>query len=243
MTQIALVTGANRGIGLATARRLGRLGATTIVASRDPEAGERTAATLRGEGLDAEALALDVTDPASVAAAARTIDDRHGRLDVLVNNAGVLPEYTATTDGPLSAELFEATYATNVLGVVRVTEHLLPLLRRSDAGRIVNVSSTMGSLADQSDPESPYYGTVMPAYQSSKAALNSVTIALAKSLTGTPIVVNAVCPGFVQTDLTPINRGQAPLTAEQASAIVVQMAHPDGAPSGRFVDAKGVVAW
>lgn len=243
MTQIALITGANRGLGLATARRLARLGATVLIGSRDPDAGERAAATLRDEGLAVESVVLDVTDRDSIAAVARSIEERHGRLDVLINNAGILPEATTQTDGPLNTELFEQTYETNVLGVVRVTEVLLPLLRRSDAGRIVNVSSTMGSLNDQTDPDSPFYGMVVPAYQSSKAALNGITIALSKALASTSIVVNSVCPGFVQTDLTPVNRDQAPTTAEDASVIVAQMAHPDGAPTGQFVDQKGLVAW
>jgi NAD(P)-dependent dehydrogenase (short-subunit alcohol dehydrogenase family) len=125
-----------------------------------------------------------------------------------------------------------------------MTERLLPMLRRSDAGRIVNVSATMGSLADQADPESPYYSVILPAYQASKAALNSITIALSKFLTDTPIKVNAVCPGFVQTDLTPLNREQAPLTADDAAHTVVRYALLDDAgPSGGFFDHDGAVAW
>jgi NAD(P)-dependent dehydrogenase (short-subunit alcohol dehydrogenase family) len=127
---------------------------------------------------------------------------------------------------------------------VSVTEHLLPLLRASDAGRIVNVSSTTGSLTDQSDPQSPYFATVVPAYQASKAALNSVTISLAKLLRDTTIKVNAVCPGFVQTDLTPINREQAPLTTAEAARPVVRYALlEDDGPSGGFFDREAAVAW
>jgi NAD(P)-dependent dehydrogenase (short-subunit alcohol dehydrogenase family) len=168
-----------------------------------------------------------------------------GGLDILVNNAGILPE---ATDGEqhefTSFPLFKQTFATNVFGPVAVTEAFLPLLRKSRAGRIVNVSSTMGSLSDQVNPGSPYYSTVLPAYQSSKAALNNITIALAKTLADTDIKVTSVCPGFVQTDLTPINKGQAPLTADQASRVVVQAASlPADAASGTFIDLNGVVAW
>jgi NAD(P)-dependent dehydrogenase (short-subunit alcohol dehydrogenase family) len=246
MTSIALITGANRGLGLETARRLARSGAHVVLGARDPAAGEQAAGQFRAQGLDAATVTLDVTDVASIRAAAAEIDHRHGRLDILVNNAGILPEATAVgASQPLDLRLFEQTYATNVLGAVAVTQELLPLLRRSDAGRIVNVSSTMGSLADQSDPASPYFGLVVPAYQSSKAALNSLTIALAKVLADTPIKVSSVCPGWVQTDLGgPDNRAAAPTTAADASLVVVEMALlPDDAPSGRFVDRDGIVAW
>jgi len=126
----------------------------------------------------------------------------------------------------------------------RFTEAFLPLLRRSAMGRIVNVSTTMGSLNDQADPDSPYYQMIVPAYQASKAALNSVTISLAKKLADTDIKVTSVCPGFVQTDLTPVNRAQAPLTADQAATIIATAATlPSDAPSGRFIDQNGAVAW
>jgi NAD(P)-dependent dehydrogenase (short-subunit alcohol dehydrogenase family) len=246
MTKIALITGSNRGLGLETARRLARSGVTVIIGARDPAAGERAVGELRAEGLDAEPVTLDVTDEPGIRAAAAQVDARYGRLDILVNNAGILPEATAgPTAGPLDRRLFEQTYATNVFGAVMVTEAFLPLLRRSGAGRIVNVSSTMGSLTDQGDPASPYFGLVVPAYQSSKAALNSVTVALAKFLAGTPVKVNSVCPGWVQTDLGgPDNRAAAPTTAADASQIVAELALlPDDGPTGRFVDRDGVVPW
>ena len=243
MERIALVTGANRGLGFETARRLARAGNTTIIGSRDLAAGERAAAELRAEGLQSEAVRLDVTSDDAVRAAADEVARRHQRLDVLINNAGILPEASAETSGPLSAELFRATYDTNVFGAVRVVEAFLPLLRKSDAARIVNVSSTMGSLADQSDPDSPYYSVVVPAYQSSKTALNAVTVALSKALAAGGIRVNSVCPGFVRTDLTPMNREQAPTEAEEAARAVVEQALDDGERTGAFVDAAGTVAW
>lgn len=245
---IAFITGANKGIGLATARRLGRAGATVIVGARNPEHGEQAAGRLRDERIDAESVAIDVTDPASVSAAAARVREQHGRLDVLVNNAGILPEATQPkrSDGPLDRWMFETTFATNVFGVVSVTDAFLPLLRVADAGRIVNVSSTMGSLADQADPESRYYGMVLPAYQTSKAALNSITIGLAKSLAGTTVTANAVCPGWAQTGLGgDQNRLAAPTTPDDASRVVARLAFEvgDDAPNGGFFDVAGEVLW
>jgi len=237
MEKIALITGANRGLGFETARQLADAGVTVIVGARDAARGEEAAARL-----GAESVVLDVGDDASVARAAATVEARHGRLDLLVNNAGIAPEAVAAN--VLDTRAFRTTLDTNVLGVVRVTEQFLPLLRCSDAARIVNVSSTMGSLADQADPASPYYGFVVPGYQASKAALNSFTVSLAKLLADTPIKVNAICPGWVQTDLAPINRESAPLTADEAARVIVRYAllAEDG-PTGGFFDAEHAVAW
>jgi NAD(P)-dependent dehydrogenase (short-subunit alcohol dehydrogenase family) len=247
MSKIALVTGASRGLGLETARRLGRQeGSTVIVGARAAAAGERAVHELREEGIDAERVLLDVTSPASVADAADRVAARHGRLDVLVNNAGILPEATEGTDnGPIDVEMFRRTFDTNVFGAVSVAQHFLPLLRRSPAGRIVNVSSTMGSLADQLNPGSPYYGVVVPAYQGSKAALNASTVALAKTLADTDIKVNSVCPGWLQTDLGGAeNRAAAPTPASDGAEVVAAMACvPDDGPTGSFVDRDGPVAW
>jgi NAD(P)-dependent dehydrogenase (short-subunit alcohol dehydrogenase family) len=246
MTKIALITGANLGLGFEIARQLGHAGVRTLVAARDPEKGKQAAAELEAEGLDVDTVVLDIESASSVEAAAEQITNDHGRLDILVNNAGVLPEATARdATQPLDLPLFRKTFETNLFGAVAVTQSFLPLLRRSAAGRIVNISTTMGSLADQSDPSSPYYDLVVPAYQTSKAALNGLTVALAKSLAGTPIKVNSVCPGWVQTDLGgPDNRAAAPLRADDAARIAVTMAClPDDGPSGQFVDRNGTVPW
>ena len=245
MNTIALITGANRGLGLATATALARTGATVIIAGRDEQSAQASAAGLVEQGLSAESLTLDVTSATSVATAAAEIERRHGRLDVLVNNAGILPEATATGDHEfVDVASLVSTFETNVFGVATVTEQLLPLLRRSEAARIVNVSSTMGSLSDQSDPASPYYGSIVPAYQASKAAVNSLTIGLSKKLADSPIKVTSVCPGWVQTDLAPGNREHAPTSAEDAAQVVVAAATlPADAPSGTFLSADGSVRW
>lgn len=243
--KIALVTGANKGIGLAAARRLARDGSHVVVAGRDRAAAEQAAEGLRAEGLAASSVWLDVTDAVSVRAAAAVVAVRFGHLDVLVNNAGILPE--ATNDRVtevVDLAMFEQTHATNVLGPVAVIEAFLPLLRRSAAGRIVNVSSTVGSLAHQTDPASPWHAMVVPAYQSSKAALNAITIVLSKALAETPIKVTSVCPGWVQTDLAPGNREQAPLTPEDAAEVIARAAALSAEdPTGTFIDAAGPVAW
>lgn len=242
---IALVTGANRGLGLATARTLAMTGLCVLLAARDPEQAEEAAQSLRAEGLDVRSIQLDVTSHDSIGSAVDMVTAEHGRLDVLVNNAGILPE---ASDGDehefANPELFEITFSTNVFGAVAVTEAFLPLLRRSPMARVVNVSTTMGSLNDQTNPDSPYYEMIVPAYQASKAALNSVTIALAKKLADTQIKVTAVCPGFVQTELTPVNKEQAPLTADEASHVVAYAATlAEDAKSGTFIDQHGAVAW
>jgi NAD(P)-dependent dehydrogenase (short-subunit alcohol dehydrogenase family) len=242
---IALITGANRGLGLATARRIAATGATALVGSRDARRGATAVAELRAGGLDAELAVLDVDDVDSVHAAMARIGEAHGHVDVLVNNAGILPEATAEADGPLDTCLLRRTFETNVIGAARMIEHAMPLLLRAPAGRIVNVSSQMGSLADQADPGSPYYGVVLPGYQASKAALNALTIAVGKKLAGTSVTITSVCPGWVRTDLGgPANRAAAPLEADEAARIVAAVAlGPTDELAGAFVGAAGRLPW
>jgi NAD(P)-dependent dehydrogenase (short-subunit alcohol dehydrogenase family) len=242
MTAIALVTGATRGVGLATARHLGALGVTTLVGARDPEAGKRVAEQLRDDGADAEFLELDVTDQDTTAAARDGVERRHGRLDILVNNAGVLPEASADQAMvPLQLAMFRPTFETNVFGTVAVIEAMLPLLHKSAAGRIVNVSSTLGSLTLQTDPDWPS-NVVTPAYQSSKSALNAITVALAKLLTDVTVV--SVCPGFVQTDIhPPSNRANATTTPDEAGEFVARVATDPTVRTGTFIDRNGTVPW
>jgi NAD(P)-dependent dehydrogenase (short-subunit alcohol dehydrogenase family) len=236
---IALVTGANKGIGYEIAAGLGALGWTVGVGARDDERREAAVQKLRADGADVFGVPLDVTDDDSVAAAARLIEDRAGRLDVLVNNAGVT--------GPLPQEPTRVALATvrtavetNVIGVIRVTNALLPLLRRSASPRIVNMSSTVGSLTLQTTPGAET-GPISAAYAASKTFLNAVTIQYVKELAGTNILINAGCPGFVATDL---NGFRGTRTPEQGAAIAIRLATlPDDGPTGGFFDDNGVVPW
>jgi NAD(P)-dependent dehydrogenase (short-subunit alcohol dehydrogenase family) len=239
MARIALVTGGNRGLGLATARRLGVHGATVIVGARAAARGAHAVRALREAGIDAEGVALDVTDLASVRAAADEVRRRHRRLDVLVNNAGVLPEATAgAADAPIDVDLLRRTFETNVFGAAAVAQAFLPLLRRSEAGRIVNVSSTMGSLADQLDPASPFYGLIVPGYQASKAALNALTVSLSKALADTNVKVNSVCPGWVATDMG--GAGGRPVGDGAAGIVWAATLPPDGPTGGFFRDGQAI---
>ncbi|GAA3592458.1 SDR family oxidoreductase [Klugiella xanthotipulae] len=242
---IAFITGSTRGLGFATAQALAEAGHSVIISGRTEKATDEARAFLTSvTGVNVDAVTLDVTDEMSILSAAETIRTRYGVLDILVNNAGVVlerPDIPPTEYS--SVDVFRATFETNVFGVIAVTNALTPLLRTSTAGRIVNVSSTMGSLSDQADPDSAYFSSLVHAYRTSKAALNSVTIGLSKQLADSTIVVTAVCPGFVQTELTPLNQ-DAPLTAGEAAGVILNAALlPAGSPSGTFVDAHGPVSW
>jgi NAD(P)-dependent dehydrogenase (short-subunit alcohol dehydrogenase family) len=237
--RVAVVTGANKGIGLEIARQLARRDHTVFVGARDEARGRAAAEKLRAEGLDARPLRLDVTDDASVAAAVAQVDMAAGRLDVLVNNAGI-----AIDDAPPSAvsmEIVRRTWETNVFGVIRATQAFLPLLRKSDAGRIVNLSSSLGSLALNADPRSPFAGVNYLAYNSSKTAVNAITLQFASELRGTPIKVNAADPGYVATDMT---QHQGPRTVEQGAATPVRLATlPADGPTGGFFNDDGSLPW
>ncbi|MGV9558613.1 SDR family oxidoreductase [Streptomyces sp. NPDC003401] len=238
--KIALITGANKGIGYETARQLGEEGVVVLVGARDEVRGKQAAASLAEGGVTAVPLRLDVTDPAGVAAAAAFVEERYGRLDILVNNAGIAGGFTGAPSLARAEDLREV-YETNVFGVVTVTGAMLPLLRRSAAGRIVNMSSHVGSLALNADPASPMAGVNMIAYQSSKTALNAVTLAYAKELRDTPIKVNAAHPGVVATDING-HRGQR--TPAEGAVIAVRLALLDAAgPSGASLSQDGPVPW
>lgn len=238
--RIALVTGANKGIGLAIAWQLGAQAVTVLVGARDSERGEAAAATLRAEGIDARFVELDVTDVASVRRAAAVIADAFGRLDILVNNVGI----GDAADGPPgSADIGAARrlFDTNFFGPLAVTQAMLPLLRHSAAGRVVNMSSSLGSMTVNGDATSPYHGVCLIGYNASKAALNMLTVTLAHELRDTAIVVNSACPGYVSTDL---NGHTGHLSPEQGAATPVRLALlPDQRINGRFLDAHGEVPW
>ncbi|MEU4313225.1 SDR family oxidoreductase [Nocardia sp. NPDC024068] len=235
-TKIALVTGANKGIGFAIAQGLGALGFTVAVGARDEARRTEAVDRLRAAGSDAFGVALDVTSDESVAAAASTVEQTVGRLDVLVNNAGIGGRIDGGAQDPVTLDLdvVRTVLDTNVFGVVRVTNAMLPLLRRAAAPRIVNISSNMGSLTLRTGP-------ILAAYAPSKSMLNSVTVQYARALAETNILVNAACPGYVATDFTGFN---APRTPEQGAAIALRLATlPDDGPRGGFFDDAGVVAW
>lgn len=232
---VAFITGANKGIGFEVARRLSERGATVVIGARDPTLGREAADRLRADWVQ-----LDVTDADTVATALAAIDRRHARLDVLVNNAGISGG-SGGAPSEVDADLVRHVYETNVFGVVTVTRAALPLLRRSTAPRIVNVSSGLGSLTQMSDPGHEFAAIDNLPYQSSKAALNAITICYAKELAGAGIKVNAADPGFTSTDF---NRHRGYRTVEQAANVVVRLATlgPDG-ETGTFQDEAGTVPW
>ena len=238
---IALVTGANKGIGYEIAAGLGALGWSVGVGARDDQRRETAVERLRAAGVDAFGVPLDVTDDASVTAAARLIEDQTGRLDVLVNNAAItggMPQEPTSVD-PATVR---AVVETNVIGVIRVTNVMLPLLRRSASPRIVNVSSTVGSLTRQSGAGAEQTaGPVAVAYAPSKTFLNAVTLQYARELRDTNVLINVGCPGYVATDL---NGFRGVRTPEQGAAIAIKLATlPDDGPTGQFFDDAGIVPW
>lgn len=201
MSKIVLVTGANKGIGLETARQLGQLGMTVIVGSRDANKGEAAAAQLRAAGLQTDALAIDVASTDSVEAAAKAVEAKYGKLDVLVNNAGIALDF-GVSSLEVTEETLRKTFETNFYGPFRVTRAFLHLLRKAGGARVVNLSSILGSIGLASDPGHPEYSTFKGmAYQTSKAALNMLTVAMGNELKGEGIKVNAAHPGWVKTEM------------------------------------------
>lgn len=232
-SKIALITGANRGIGFEIAKQLGQRGIKVLIGARDRERGRIAAGQLRKEDIDADTVTLDVTDEKSVKLAAKTIARDYGHLDVLVNNAGISYD-NGRKPSEMPLQSMRETYETNVFGVVSVTNAMLPLLRKAEAGRIVNISSSMGSLASAADPASPSAMLSLLAYNTSKAALNSITLEYAKELRQTPIKINAADPGYVFGDRTP---------ADGAKAAIHLATLPSDGPSGTFQNENGVIAW
>ncbi|MET3601728.1 SDR family oxidoreductase [Martelella mangrovi] len=239
--RIALVTGANKGIGYETARQLGHEGCVVLLGSRDPARGEDAAARMSSEDIDARAVTLDVTDRATLETAARYIQETFGRLDILVNNAGI----GAASDGPVSsADLMEVrrVFEANFFGALEVTQSMLSLLKNAPSARIVNVSSGLGSLVRNGDPEWEFAGVQMIGYNGAKAALNMATVLLAKELNEIGIKVNSVAPGFTATDLNGGGPG-AQSAAEGARASVAAALLSDDGPTGRFLTQSAEEPW
>lgn len=240
--KVALITGANRGLGLETARKLGQQGITVLVAARDLAKSEATAATLKKEGIDARAIKLDVNNPADYTAAANSIEKDFGVLDILINNAGIFldnrgPNETSAT----SEEILRKTFDTNFFAVVGLTQKLLPLLRKSKAGRIVNLSSILGSLTLHATKGSYVYDAKTFAYNASKAALNSFTIHLAHELANTKIKVNSAHPGWVKTEM---GGEGAMLEIEDGVKTSVQLATlPEDGPTGGYFHMGESLPW
>jgi NAD(P)-dependent dehydrogenase (short-subunit alcohol dehydrogenase family) len=229
---VALVTGANRGIGREIARQLAAKHLHVVVTAREEAAANETAATLAEEGGRVDGLVLDVSDSASISRAAREFDERFNRLDVLINNAGIYPDkgYTILT---APRELFVRTLHTNTLGPIEVVQQFLPSLRKSTSARIINVSSGYGQLDDLS-PD-------VPSYCLSKLALNGVTIMLARALAGEGIAVNSMCPGWVRTDM---GGSEAPRSVEEGADTAAWLAtEADQSLTGKFFRDRAEIPW
>jgi NAD(P)-dependent dehydrogenase (short-subunit alcohol dehydrogenase family) len=238
--KIALITGANKGIGYELARQLGEEGVTVLVAARNAKLGNAATAKLRAEGADAHFIELDVTKPQTIAKAAQTIQTQYGRLDILVNNAAIVDK----ADGPPSTAdpgAVRRVLDVNFFGVLAVTQAMLPLVRKSEAGRIVMLSSGLGSLTWNADPKWSFAAVKPLGYNGSKAILNMMTVQLAWELRDTAIKVNTVNPGYTATDMNG-NKGTQTL-AEGAAEALRQALAPDDAPTGLFVQTGGVVPW
>jgi NAD(P)-dependent dehydrogenase (short-subunit alcohol dehydrogenase family) len=233
--KVALITGSNRGIGFETARQLGKQGAKVILSARTEREAAAAAGKLREEGIDADSIALDVTKATDRSAAAKYVESRYGRLDILVNNAGVGPidgliglRASASTESEL-----QSTFSINLFSLVALTHAFLPLLKKSGAGRIVNLASILGSLTLQSLEQSPIAPMRKFAYNASKAAVNVFTIHLAAELKDTNIKVNSVHPGWVKTAL---GSDAAPMSVSDGAKTTVAVAlMGSDSPNGRFI--------
>ncbi|HLZ87123.1 MAG TPA: SDR family oxidoreductase [Puia sp.] len=240
-TSTAFITGANKGIGLETARLLAAAGYHVLLGSRDRARGEQAAAALRSAGYDrVESVVVDVSKEESVQAAFAEVAARVPRLDVLVNNAGI-PGSFQQLPSAAEDENLKKVFETNFFGVIRMIRVFMPLLRKSEQPRIVNVTSDLASLTLHSDPQWVYYPIKSPAYGPSKTALNAYTVALAYELRDTPFKVNAVNPGYTSTDF---NQHRGTKKVEEAAKIIAEYAMlPADGPTGKFVSDYGESPW
>ena len=239
--KIALITGANKGIGFETTRQLAKTGVHVLLGSRDRGKGVQAALKLQAEGLSVEALSIDVTHLGSIGEAAREVERKHGRLDILINNAGVLLDDLSKKPSEQTLEAWRKTFDANLFGLVAVTQAFLPLLRKSAAGRIVNLSSILGSNTLHQQPDSGIYDFKVPAYNVSKSAVNAWTVHLAYELKDSKIKVNAAHPGHVKTDM---GGAAAPMEIVDGAKTSVQLAllGEDG-PNGAFVHLGERLPW
>jgi NAD(P)-dependent dehydrogenase (short-subunit alcohol dehydrogenase family) len=244
--KIAFITGGNRGLGFQTALDLKSSDIKVVIGSRDARQGEEALAKLRAAGVDADVLVFDVTKPADHQAAHDYFSSKYGRLDILVNNAGIAgggfppigPEHSA---GDVPLDLLHKVFETNFFAQVALTKALLPLIRKSAAGRIVNLSSILGSLTLHADPGSPIYQAKSFAYDTSKTALNAFTIHLAYELRDTPVKVNSAHPGWVKTDM---GGDSAPMEVNEGGKTSAALATlPADGPSGGFFHLGQPLPW
>ena len=235
----ALITGANKGIGFEVARQIAKSGWTVLVGARNEELGEEAVAKLRADGLDAHFVRIDLDEHQTATTASDSIRAQFGRLDLLVNNAGV----SGKADGPPSKASLsdvETVMRTNFLGSVAVTQAMLPLLQQADRAQIINVSSELGCISRQNDPSWKYFPVKVLAYCASKAALNMLTVQLAYEFRDTNISVNSVNPGYTATDL---NGHSGPQTVKEGASEIVRLALLDTPPTGKFLETGGELPW
>jgi NAD(P)-dependent dehydrogenase (short-subunit alcohol dehydrogenase family) len=238
--RVALITGANKGIGFEIARQLGQGGNRILIGARDRDRGQTAVAELMSEGVAARYVQIDLTELATITAAAADIEAQEGRLDILVNNAGIASSGDGTP-GAASLEAVRRTFDTNFFGTLAVTQAMLPLLKRSASGRIVNLSSGLGSLTQIGDPNSEFASFRFIGYGASKAALNMLTVQLAAELKSSGIKVNSADPGYTATDLN--GRRGRQTTREGAAASVRLALLPEDGPTGGFFNASNPQPW
>ena len=239
MTKIALITGANKGIGFETARQLGKEGVKVLLGARDEKRGTEAAQKLKAEGLDVEFVHLDVDNLETHKTVGNHIQENYGKLDILINNAGIMDQPNVASG--TTVDTYKKIFDTNFFNLIALTQTLLPLVKKSEAGRIVNLSSVLGSLTVHSDPSSFIYNFKIPAYNISKTALNGFTVHLAHELKDTNIKVNSAHPGWVKTDMGGEN---APLEIEDGAKTSVWLATlPSDGPNGGFFHLKESLPW
>jgi NAD(P)-dependent dehydrogenase (short-subunit alcohol dehydrogenase family) len=241
--KVAFITGGNRGIGLETARQLAKQGVKVVIGSRDLAKGEAAAEKLRAEGADVEAIRFDITKPADYKEAYNYFDKKFGRLDILINNAGVSREPFGVPNNAssVSQAILRETFDTNFFGTIELTQALLPLIKKAPEGRIVNLSSILGSLTLHADPKSPIYGSKVLAYDASKAALNAFTVHLAAELRDTKIKVNSAHPGWVKTEM---GTDAAPMEIPDGAKTSVQLALLSASgPTGGYFHMGEALPW
>ncbi len=241
MGKIVLITGANKSIGFEVARQLGRSGFTVLLGARDASRGEEAAGKLRTEGVDVRYVAADLNNATeSATSLAEQIGKEFGHLDVLVNNAAIFDKEDGHASD-VSIDTLRRTFEANFFGTVAFTQPLLPLLRAAEKAQVINVSSGLGSLGINGDPNTPYYHAKALAYNASKAALNMFTVDLAYDLRDTKVKVNSVCPGYTATDL---NNHSGHQTIEEGAIAIVRLAQTsDETPTGGFIHKDGTYPW